>query len=326
MLLAIAVITLIERRAMGSMQRRRGPNDNGDLGMFQPIADGLKLVLKELFSTSNANAALFMAAPLYTLFFTVFFWCLIPGSQRFAVVELQYVLLIFLIVGTFNVQTVIFAGWSSNSKYAFLGGIRAASQMISYEICLGTVVASVMLMAGSYSLVDIVYSQFDVWFVFPLFPIWLLFVISSLAETNRTPFDLVEAEAELVAGYNVEYSSIFFALLFIAEYGNILIMSTISTIFFFGGWLSPFCGSLDEALHQQVYNWAFCGFFFSLKTALNVFVFVVVRATVPRYRYDQLMNLGWKVLLPFSLSALVLQSALMHFLCIYIDVNLDIVI
>lgn len=156
---------------MGSMQRRRGPNETGHLGLFQPIADGIKLILKELFSTSNSNAALFMVAPIYTLFFTLFFWCLVPGSHRFAVVELQYVLLVFLIVGTFNVQTVIIAGWSSNSKYAFLGGIRAASQMISYEICMGTVVGSVMLMAGSYSFCDIVYSQFDVWFIIPLFPV-----------------------------------------------------------------------------------------------------------------------------------------------------------
>lgn len=162
LLLSIAVVTLIERRAMGSMQRRRGPNEVGHLGMFQPIADGVKLILKELFATSNSNTTLFIAAPIYTLFFTIFFWCLIPGAHRFAIIDMQYVLLVFLIVGTFNVQTVILAGWASNSKYAFLGGIRAASQMISYEICMGTVVGSVMLMAGSYSLSDIVYSQFDV--------------------------------------------------------------------------------------------------------------------------------------------------------------------
>lgn len=162
LLLAIATVTLIERRVMGSIQRRRGPNEVGHLGLFQPIADGIKLVLKELFSTSNASAALFMAAPLYTLFFTIFLWCLVPGAQHFVLIELQYVLFIILIVGTFNVQTIILAGWSSNSKYAFLGGIRAASQMISYEICMGTVIGSVVLMSGSFSLMDIVYSQFDV--------------------------------------------------------------------------------------------------------------------------------------------------------------------
>lgn len=234
-LLSIAVITLIERRAMGSIQRRRGPNENGTFGIFQPIADGPKSISKEIIFTSNANAVLSIAAPLFTLFFTLFFWCLIPGSQQFALVELQYVLSVFPIVGTFNVQTVIFAGWASNSKYAFLGGIRAASQMISYEICLGTVIASVMLMCGSTSIVDIVHNQSDVWFVLPLFPIWVLFFVTALAETNRTPFDLVEAEAELVAGYNVEYSAVFSALSFIAEYGNILIMSTMSTLLFFGG-------------------------------------------------------------------------------------------
>jgi NADH-quinone oxidoreductase subunit H len=316
LLLAIAVITLIERRAMGSIQRRRGPNETGDLGMLQPIADGIKLIIKELFTTSNSNAGLFMAAPIYTLFFTLFFWSLIPGAQRFAIVELQYVLLVFLIVGTFNVQTVIMAGWASNSKYAFLGGIRAASQMISYEICMGTVIGSVMLTAGSYSLCDTVYNQWDIWFVIPLFPTWVLFVIIMPAETNRTPFDSVEAEAESVAGYNVEYSSVLSAMPLIAEYGNILIMSTVSTLFFYGGWLPPFCGTLEEAVHISNSKWVLCGVVFAAKIALNVFIFVLVRATVPRYRYDQLMNIGWKTLLPISVTWLLLQSALM--LCLEI--------
>jgi NADH-quinone oxidoreductase subunit H len=311
-LLSIAVITLIERRAMGSIQRRRGPNEHGTFGILQPIADGLKLLLKELVFTSNANAIIFILAPLCTLFFTLLFWCMIPCSQRFVLVDLQYVLFIFLIVGTFNVQTVIFAGWASNSKYAFLGGIRAASQMISYEICLGTIVASVILMSGSLSIIEIVHSQFDVWFFFPLFPVWVLFFITALAETNRTPFDLVEAEAELVAGYHVEYSAVFFALLFIAEYGNILIMSTMSTLFFFGGWINPFSSSISECIYAETHNLIYCYFIFAFKVSFHVFLFVLVRATVPRYRYDQLMNMGWKILLPLSISFLMLQSSFLY--------------
>lgn len=308
--LAIAVITLIERRLMGSIQRRRGPNMNGDLGLFQPIADGLKLIIKEIFHTTEANAGLFISAPLFTLFFTIVCWCMIPGAQHFALVELEYFVFFFIIIGTFNVQAIILSGWSGNSKYAFLGGVRAASQMISYEICMGTVIASVMLQAGSASITEIVYCQYDIWFVVPLFPTWILFVIVSLAETNRTPFDLVEAEAELVAGYNVEYSGIFFVLFFISEYGNILIMSTISTLFFFGGWLVPFTSSIEDSVEFAIQNWTICGIWFSLKTTFNVLIFIVIRATIPRYRYDQLMSIGWKALMPFCISLVLLQSSI----------------
>jgi NADH-quinone oxidoreductase subunit H len=311
-LLAIACITLIERKVMGSIHRRRGPSwdENGVFGVAQPITDGIKLVLKEIVSISNNDFIIFLLAPLFTLYFTFLVLLNLPISEYFVTVELQYIVLVILIVGSFNVQAITLAGWSSNSKYAFLGGIRAASQMISYEICMGTIVSSVIMMSGSFSLVDIVYSQYDVWFIFPLFPIWVLFVIVSLAETNRSPFDLVEAEAELVAGYHVEYSGGLFAIFFVAEYGNILIMSVVSTLFFFGGWLLPFAQYVDVP-------GVLGGFFFCVKTSFNVFIFILVRATVPRYRYDQLMGLGWKVLLPISLSLLVLQSALMLLLEIY---------
>jgi len=248
LLLAIALITLLERRTMGSVQRRRGPNSMGMWGSMQPIADGIKLILKELITASHTSVFVFIVAPLISLLLMFTLWLFIPVSSAFVLIELQYVMLCVMIIGTLNVQSIVFAGWGSNSKYAFLGSVRAASQMISYEICMGTVFASVILMAGSFSIIDIVYSQIDVWFILPLLPIWILFVITSLAETNRPPFDLVEAEAELVAGYHVEYSAVFFALIFIAEYGNILIMSAISTILFFGGWVPPSCETVEELL------------------------------------------------------------------------------
>jgi NADH-quinone oxidoreductase subunit H len=317
LLLAIALITLLERRTMASIQRRRGPNSMGMWGSLQPIADGVKLLLTELIYTSNSSVFIFIAAPLLSLFLMFGLWFVIPVSSAFVVVDLQYLLFFVMILGTVNVHTVIFSGWASNSKYAFLGGVRAASQMISYEICMGTVFASVILMSGSFSVVDIVYSQLHIWYILPLFPIWLLFVITSLAETNRTPFDLIEAEAELVAGNNVEYASVLFAAIFIAEYGNILIMSAISTLFFFGGWIPYHCISLDElSTVDAACSW-YCGLVFSIKTALNVFLFILVRATVPRYRYDQLMGLGWKVLIPSSFTILLTECIFMELCCIY---------
>jgi NADH-quinone oxidoreductase subunit H len=316
-LLSIALITLIERRTMGSMQRRRGPNSMGMWGSLQPIADGLKLVLTQIVTTSHSSLYIFVLAPLFSLLFMFVIWLLIPVSSAFVLLDLPYVLLLVVIIGTFNVQSIIFAGWSSNSKYAFLGSVRAASQMISYEICMGTVFASVILLAGSFSIIDIVHSQLDVWFVFPLFPVWLLFVVTSLAETNRTPFDLVEAEAELVAGYHVEYASVFFAFIFIAEYGNILIMSSLSTLFFFGGWIPPFCATLEESLVLDIFFSWYSGFIFSCKTAVNVFIFILVRATVPRYRYDQLMRLGWTILIPLSFSVLILQCFIIEYFVMY---------
>jgi NADH-quinone oxidoreductase subunit H len=316
-LLAIALITLLERRTMASIQRRRGPNSIGMWGSLQPIADGIKLLLTELLYTSNSSVFIFIAAPLLSLFLMFGVWFIIPVSSAFVIIELQYMLLLVMILGTVNVQTVIFSGWASNSKYAFLGGVRAASQMISYEICMGTVFASVILMSGSFSIIEIVHSQISVWYAIPLLPIWLLFIITSLAETNRAPFDLIEAEAELVAGNNVEYASVLFAAIFIAEYGNILIMSAISTLFFFGGWIPYSCVTLaDLQAIDAACSW-YCGFIFSVKTAFNVFIFVLVRATVPRYRYDQLMGLGWKILIPSSFTILLVESFIIELCRIY---------
>lgn len=302
-ILSIAVMTLLERKAMSSIQRRRGPSVAGFFGILQPLADGLKLLLKEVFYTSNSNVILFFLSPVLTFFFTLVIWLIVPLSVNFVLLEMPFILLFVLIISSLSVQTIIFSGWSSNSKYAFLGSIRSASQMISYELCMSTIFASIIVMSGSFSIFDIVNSQECIWFIVPLFPMWVLFVVCSLAETNRAPFDLAEAEAELVAGYNVEYSAISFALFFLAEYGNILIMSVLSTIFFFGGWFLPINSSF------------FCGeilvFVFALKVSLNVLLFILVRAAFPRYRYDQLMGIGWKVLLPLSCALLILQCSLL---------------
>lgn len=225
---------------MASVQRRKGPNVTGLFGFLQPFADGFKLLIKEIIIPSNSNIFLFLISPIFTLFFTVFIFFMIPFSPGYILLESPFSILFLLAVSSLSVHGIIFAGWSSNSKYAFLGSIRSVSQMISYEICISTIFIGVILLSGSYSLSDIVLYQSHVWFVLPLFPLWVLFIIVSLAETNRAPFDLPEAEAELVAGYNVEYSSILFAMFFLAEYGNILIMSSLSTIFFLGGWNSFF--------------------------------------------------------------------------------------
>ena len=217
---------------MSSVQRRKGPNLSGLLGFLQPFADGLKLLLKEIIIPSNSNFLIFLLSPVITFFFTIFIIFMIPFDSCYIILESNFSMLFLLAISSLSVHGIIFSGWSSNSKYAFLGSIRSASQMISYELCISTIFISIILMTGSFSLVDVVLSQKSIWFIAPLLPFWILFLIISLAETNRAPFDLPEAEAELVAGYNVEYSSILFAMFFLAEYGNILIISSISTIFF----------------------------------------------------------------------------------------------
>lgn len=299
-LLTIAFFTLLERKSMSSIQRRRGPNVAGLFGLLQPIADGLKLLLKELILPSSANVFIFLAAPLFTFFCTLLIWFTIPVQSGHISINFPLSTLFLLAISSLSVHGIIFSGWSSNSKYAFLGGIRSGSQMISYELAMGATFSSVILLSGSFSLVDIVNAQEYVWFVFPLFPFWVLFLIISLAETNRTPFDLPEAEAELVAGYNVEYSAIAFALFFLAEYGNMIIMSSLSVLFFWGGWHSFIF--LDLVIPSV--------FFFSLKVCFHMFFFLWVRAALPRYRYDQLMKLGWKALIPVSFTFLMLEAAL----------------
>lgn len=301
LLVAIAYLTLVERKMLGSVQRRRGPNVVGFFGLLQPFADGVKLLTKEMVLPSNANIVVFILSPLFTFFCTIIIWYTIPVLPEYIALDMPFSILFILAISSLSVLGIIFSGWSSNSKYAFLGGIRSASQMISYELSLSTIFISMILMSGDCTLSYLVYCQSYVWFIFPLFPFWMLFVVVSLAETNRAPFDLPEAEAELVAGYNVEYSAIIFAMFFPAEYGNMLVMSFLSTILFFGGWLpiNLFFFKITGPLS------------FAIKSILNVSIFVWVRATLPRYRYDQLMKLGWKVLLPTALALLMMQAAVM---------------
>jgi NADH-quinone oxidoreductase subunit H len=298
-LLSIAFIILVERKLLGTVQRRKGPNLVGLFGALQPFADGLKLVIKEFFVPTHANGFLFFISPIFTFFCTIVLWFILPSSSIHSFIDLPFSMLLFLSFSSFSVHGIILAGWSSNSKYAFLGSIRSASQMISYELCISCVYLSVILLCQSFSFVDIVLFQEGQWLVFPLFPFWILFLISMIAETNRAPFDLPEAEAELVAGYNVEYSAIAFAMFFLAEYGNMILMSIIATLFFFGGWL-PFLFYIFPT-----------SLFFGIKVLFHLFIFILVRASVPRYRYDQLMKLGWKSLLPFGFSLLLLEASLL---------------
>ena len=298
-LLTIAFFTLLERKTLGSIQRRRGPNLTGVFGILQPIADGVKLLLKELMLPSSANIFLFLLAPLFTFFCTLMIWFTIPVQSGYVSIQFPLSTLFILAISSLSVHGIIFSGWSSNSKYAFLGGIRSGSQMISYELAMGATFSSVILISGTFSLIDIVNSQEHVWFVLPLFPFWLIFLIVALAETNRTPFDLPEAEAELVAGYNVEYSAISFALFFLAEYGNIIIMSCLSVLFFWGGWHS-FAGTYG--IMPEFIS-------FSIKVSWHMFFFLWIRAALPRYRYDQLMKLGWKALIPISFTLVMAEGS-----------------
>jgi NADH:ubiquinone oxidoreductase subunit H len=294
-ILTIAFFTLLERKTMASIQRRRGPNIAGLFGIFQPIADALKLLMKELILPSSANLFLFLGAPLFTFFCTLLIWFTIPVQSGHVSIVFPLSTLLILSISSLSVHGIIFSGWSSNSKYAFLGGIRSGSQMISYELSMGAIFSAVILLSGSFSLTDIVHMQEHVWFVFPLLPFWILFLIISLAETNRTPFDLPEAEAELVAGYNVEYSAIAFALFFLAEYGNMIIMSSLAVLFFWGGWTFFNVSSV---------------LVFSIKVCIHMFFFLWVRAALPRYRYDQLMKLGWKALIPISFTLILIEAGI----------------
>ena len=294
LLISVAYLTLAERKLMASMQRRRGPNVVGFMGLLQPLADGLKLLLKEPVLPSSANTVIFLMAPVVTFLLSLIAWAAIPFNPGVVVADLNLGILYIFAVSSLGVYGIITAGWSSNSKYAFLGCLRSAAQMVSYEVSIGLIIICVILCVGSLNLTDIVLAQRHVWFVVPLFPLTFLFFISCLAETNRAPFDLPEAEAELVAGYNVEYSSMGFALFFLGEYANMILMSSLCSILFLGGWLPPF----DFIL----FHWIPGGFWFALKICFFLFCFIWIRAAFPRYRYDQLMTLGWKVFLPLSLA------------------------
>ncbi|OUV35078.1 MAG: NADH-quinone oxidoreductase subunit H [bacterium TMED88] len=303
LLLGVAFMVLTERKVMGSMQRRKGPSVVGIFGILQPIADGLKLLVKEPVLPSNANIAVFLAAPVITFMLALLTWAVVPFGPGLVLADLNVGLLYMFAVSSLGVYGVIMAGWSSNSKYAFLGALRSAAQMVSYEVSLGLILITVLLCVGSLNLSEIVNAQQTVWFGLPLFPLMLLFFISCLAETNRAPFDLPEAEAELVAGYNVEYSSMGFALFFLGEYANMIVMSSLCAIMFLGGWLPP--------LNLSILYWVPSGFWLGVKVVFFLFGFVWVRAAFPRYRYDQLMRIGWKVFLPLSLAWVLLVAGIL---------------
>lgn len=295
LLISVAYFTIAERKIMGAIQRRRGPNVVGFIGLLQPLSDGLKLFVKETTLPTNADTGIFLFAPALAFILSLMGWAVIPLSEGVVLCDLNLGIVYLLTISSLNVYGILLAGWSSNSKYAYLGALRSAAQMISYEISIGFTVLNVVVCVGSFNLSSIVLAQQKVWFIFPLFPVFIIFYISMLAETNRHPFDLPEAEAELVSGYNVEYSAMTFAFFFLGEYANMLLMSAVSAILFLGGWLPL----LD------IFNFIPSTIWLTLKICLGVIFFILTRATLPRYRYDQLMYLGWKCFLPLSLGYLI---------------------
>ncbi len=299
-LIAVAYLTYAERKVIAAMQLRIGPNVVGPFGLLQPFADALKLMAKETIMPTGANRGVFILAPLLTFVLAVLGWAVIPFAEGWVISDINVGILYLFAISSLGVYGIIMAGWASNSKYAFLGALRSAAQMVSYEVSIGFVIVTVLLAVGSLNLSDIVRAQERVWFFIPLLPMFVIFVISALAETNRAPFDLPEAEAELVSGYNVEYSAMTFALFFLGEYANMILMSGMTTILFLGGWLPPFAFA--------PFTWIPGVIWFAVKVGFVLFVFLWVRATLPRYRYDQLMRLGWKVFLPFSLLWVVVTA------------------
>ena len=306
LLIGVAYLTLAERKVLAAMQLRRGPNVVGPFGLLQPFADALKMIMKETVIPSGANRMLFLLAPMLTFGLAVLAWAVIPVNDGWAIADINVGILYLFAISSLGVYGIIIAGWASNSKYAFLGAMRSAAQMVSYEVSMGFVLVSVLLCAGTLNLTEIVRAQTNMWYVIPLFPMFIVFFISTLAETNRSPFDIPEGESEIVAGFFVEYSSMSFALFFLGEYANMILMSALTTILFLGGWLAPF--------NIEPFTWIPGPIWFIAKICLCLFVFLWVRATFPRYRYDQLMRLGWKVFLPLSLVWLVITAgALMAF-------------
>ena len=303
LLVAVAYLTLAERKVIGAMQLRKGPNVVGPFGLLQPLADGLKLFVKETVIPTGANKVVFILAPMITFTLALVAWAVIPFGEGLVLADINVGVLYLFAISSLGVYGIIMAGWASNSKYAFLGALRSAAQMVSYEISIGFVIITVLLCVGSLNLSKVVMAQETVWFAVPLLPMFVIFFVSALAETNRAPFDLPEAEAELVSGYNVEYSSMTFAMFFLGEYANMILMSGMTTVLFLGGWLPPF--------GFAPFTWIPGPIWFAAKIAFVLFLFLWVRATFPRYRYDQLMRLGWKVFLPLSLAWVVVTAGVL---------------
>lgn len=302
--IAIAYLTLSERKIISAIQRRKGPNVTGIYGILQPLADGLKLFFKETIFPSQANKAIFIIAPLLTLALALMQWAVIPfgGNVGNVFASINLGVLYVYAMSSLGVYGIIIAGWSSNSKYAFLACLRSVAQMISYEVCMGLILVSIIMATGTLNLANIVLVQeLSLWFIIPFFPLFGMFFICCVAEANRTPFDLVEAEAELVSGYNVEYSALGYAMFFLGEYSNMLALSALNAIFFLGGW---------DVFNIFILNMLPSAIWLSIKTTFLVYIFVLVRAQLPRYRYDQLMRLGWKIFLPFALGWIVLIGGL----------------
>ena len=299
-LVSVAMIVWLDRRIWAFVQKRRGPNVVGPLGLFQTLADALKYIFKEIIIPASSNKIIFILAPIVTMTLALIAWAVIPFSEDYVLADINVGILYIFAISSLGVYGIIMGGWASNSKYPFLGSIRSAAQMVSYEVSIGVIIINVLLCVGSLNLSDIVLAQEKIWFVIPLFPMFVIFFISSLAETNRPPFDLPEAEAELVAGYQTEYSGMMYAMFWLGEYANILLMCALGSILFLGGWLSP----MDTPLFEMVPPPAWL----ILKILFLFVLFALIKAIVPRYRYDQLMRLGWKVFLPFSLIWVVLTS------------------
>ena len=304
-LVAVAMIVWLDRRVWAFVQKRRGPNVVGPFGLLQSLADALKYIFKEIIIPASANKVIFILAPIVTMTLALIAWAVIPFNNYFVLADINAGILYLFAISSLGVYGIIMGGWASNSKYPFLGAIRSAAQMVSYEVSIGIIIINVLLCVGSLNLGDIVLAQEKIWFVVPLFPMFVIFFISSLAETNRPPFDLPEAEAELVAGYQTEYSGMMYAMFWLGEYANILLMCAMGSILFLGGWLSP--------IDIFPFNLVPGPLWMIIKILLLFLLFSLVKAIVPRYRYDQLMRLGWKIFLPFSLIWVILTSSFLFY-------------
>ncbi len=304
-LVTVAMIVWLDRRVWAFVQKRRGPNVVGPFGLLQSLADALKYIFKEIIVPASANKFIFILAPVVTMSLALIAWAVIPFSEDYVLADINVGILYIFAVSSLGVYGIIMGGWASNSKYPFLGAIRSAAQMVSYEVSIGVIIINVLLCVGSLNLSDIVKAQKDLWFIIPLFPMFVIFFISALAETNRPPFDLPEAEAELVAGYQTEYSGMMYAMFWLGEYANILLMCSLGSILFLGGWLPP--------SQNYVFMFVPAPLWLIFKILLLFILFSLVKAIVPRYRYDQLMKLGWKIFLPLSLFWVVLTSSYLFY-------------